>query len=167
MANECIMWYCVRLDAQANLDGWRWLHNMHDKNMFTYMHSYIKLQPLSYVVSNITHTSACHHWLLLKLAEKKVATIVYVDKTGIVEMSLQTAQHVFDAARWSWMWEITTEKRKREKKENVQSSKASRKKHVSHCSSLERREAGECDNCLFEQCTKFSASLASTSSKCT
>lgn len=36
---------------------------------------------------------------------------------------------------------------------------------MSHHSSLERQEVvGECDNCLFEQCTKFSASLASTSS---
>lgn len=38
---------------------------------------------------------------------------------------------------------------------------------TSHHSSLERQEVVECDNCLFEQCTKFSASLASTSSDCT
>lgn len=36
--------------------------------------------------------------------------------------------------------------------------------NASYHSSLERQEVGECDNCLFEQCTKFSASLASTSS---
>lgn len=100
MANECIVWYCVRLDAQANLDGRRWLHNMYDKNIFRYMHSHIKLQPLSYAVSNITHTSACHHWPLLKLAgKKKMATIVYVNKTDIVKTSVHSPAPSMNSVR--------------------------------------------------------------------
>lgn len=115
-------------------------------------------------ILTISHTHA-HYRAIQACREPKAAASLWTRRAPLKHhVTLSGACQGRCAAvkrEWETLAKVGKAKRQRGKR-----SKAilSGNNNASHHSSLERQEVGECDNCLFEQCTKVSASLASTSS---